>query len=124
MTTGDDTQQLKAWRGEFGTFWRVPPGWQPGAAGSAATRLWAEPQLRAALGAAPQGYAEQVAAFQLLHGLPVDGQTGPLTLMQLSRLAGVPEPRTDHAEATAELALDMREYMRAYRTVYVNARRK
>jgi adenylate cyclase len=29
--------------------------------------------------------------------------------------AGVPEPRTDHAEATAELALDMREYMRARR---------
>jgi general secretion pathway protein A len=89
----------RRWRGEFGTFWRVPPGWQPGAAGSAATRLWAEPQLRAALGAAPQGYAEQVAAFQLLHGLPVDGQTGPLTLMQLSRLAGVPEPRLEGGAA-------------------------
>ena len=40
-----------------------------------------------------QDFGAQVAAFQLLHGLPVDGQAGPLTLMQLARVAGVDEPR-------------------------------
>jgi len=90
----------RRWRGEFGTFWRVPPGWVPGAAGQAVVQRWAEPRLRAALPApAPAGYAEQVAAFQLLQGLPVDGQAGPLTLMQLSRAAGVDEPRLGLAPA-------------------------
>ncbi len=89
-----------AWRGEFATFWRSPPGWEPGPAGQLAARRWAEPQLAAALPAQQgQGFAEQVAAFQLLQGLPVDGQAGPLTLMQLSRVAGVPEPRLAAAAA-------------------------
>jgi general secretion pathway protein A len=83
-----------AWRGEFATFWRAPPGWEPGLAGQAATRRWAEPQLAAVLPAPRDGaYAEQVAAFQRLQGLPVDGQAGPLTLMQLNRAAGIDEPR-------------------------------
>jgi len=90
-----------AWRGEFATFWRSPPGWEPGPAGQLAARRWAAPQLAAALPAQQgQSFAEQVAAFQLLQGLPVDGQAGPLTLMQLSRVAGVPEPRL--AAAVAE----------------------
>ncbi|MCA3242944.1 MAG: AAA family ATPase [Rubrivivax sp.] len=90
-----------AWRGEFATFWRSPPGWEPGPAGQLAARRWAAPQLAAALPAQQgQSFAEQVAAFQLLQGLPVDGQPGPLTLMQLSRVAGVPEPRL--AAAVAE----------------------
>lgn len=86
------------WRGEFGTFWRPPSGWAPGPAGQAALRRWAEPQLQAALPPpAPEGFAAQVAAFQLLQGLPVDGQAGPLTLMQLSRAAGADEPRLGSA---------------------------
>jgi general secretion pathway protein A len=90
-----------AWRGEFATFWRSPPGWEPGPAGQLAARRWAASQLAAALPAQQgQSFAEQVAAFQLLQGLPVDGQAGPLTLMQLSRVAGVPEPRL--AAAIAE----------------------
>jgi general secretion pathway protein A len=90
-----------AWRGEFATFWRSPPGWEPGPAGQLAARRWAAPQLAAVLPAQQgQSFAEQVAAFQLLQGLPVDGQAGPLTLMQLSRVAGVPEPRL--AAAVAE----------------------
>jgi general secretion pathway protein A len=91
----------RRWRGEFGTYWRVPPGWQPGAAGAAAARRWAEPQLAAALDAPPPGFADRVAAFQLLHGLPVDGQAGPLTLMQLARVAGSDEPRLPGAGAAA-----------------------
>jgi general secretion pathway protein A len=90
-----------AWRGEFATFWRSPPGWEPGPAGQLAARRWAAPQLAAALPAQQgQSFADQVTAFQLLQGLPVDGQAGPLTLMQLSRVAGVPEPRL--AAAIAE----------------------
>jgi general secretion pathway protein A len=90
-----------AWRGEFATFWRSPPGWEPGPAGQLAARRWAAPQLASVLPAQQgQNFAEQVAAFQLLQGLPVDGQAGPLTLMQLSRVAGVPEPRL--AAAVAE----------------------
>jgi general secretion pathway protein A len=49
--------------------------------------------LQALPGAAEQGWSEQVGAFQVLQGLPVDGQAGPLTLMQLNRAAGVDEPR-------------------------------
>jgi general secretion pathway protein A len=90
-----------AWRGEFATFWRSPPGWEPGPAGQIAARRWAAPQLASVLPAQQgQSFAEQVAAFPLLQGLPVDGQAGPLTLMQLSRVAGVPEPRL--AAAVAE----------------------
>jgi general secretion pathway protein A len=87
----------RRWRGEFGTLWQVPPGWAPGA-GPAPVRRWAEPHLASALPAPrPEGFAAQVAAFQLLQGLPVDGQAGPLTLMQLSRVAGVNEPRLEGA---------------------------
>ncbi len=83
-----------AWRGEFATFWRAPPGWEPGAPGQPAARRWAAPQLAAVLpGPRDAPFAEQVSAFQRLQGLPVDGQAGPLTLMLLSRTAGLDEPR-------------------------------
>ena len=79
------------WRGEFATWWTPPPGAR---SDDAARRTWLQSTLASALppreGAS---LAERVAAFQLLAGLPVDGQAGPLTLMQLSRAAGVPEPR-------------------------------
>jgi general secretion pathway protein A len=32
-------------------------------------------------------------AFQLAHGLPADGQPGPMTFMQLNRAGGADEPR-------------------------------
>jgi general secretion pathway protein A len=84
----------RVWRGEFATFWRTPPAWEPGAAGSSVARGWAAPRLASALPRLQaQDFGAQVAAFQLLHGLPVDGQAGPLTLMQLARVAGVDEPR-------------------------------
>ncbi|MDP3611336.1 MAG: peptidoglycan-binding protein, partial [Rubrivivax sp.] len=83
------------WRGEFATFWRTPPGWRPGL--DAAGRVWLQAQLAQAMPEAaaspPRSQADQVAAFQLLQGLPVDGQAGPLTLMQLNRSTGVEEPR-------------------------------
>ena len=92
------------WRGDFATFWRTPPGWRPGSGVDAAGRVWVQEQLAqampesaspsgAAAGTAVRGGPDAVAAFQLLQGLPVDGQAGPLTLMQLNRSAGVEEPR-------------------------------
>jgi general secretion pathway protein A len=38
-------------------------------------------------------WRDSVAAFQVVQGLPADGRAGPLTLMQLNRVAGVDEPR-------------------------------
>ena len=112
VALGDDAATLQAgrtplrlalpelarrWRGEYGTYWRVPPGWTPGDR-AGLVRDWAEPLLARALPPPlPEGFAAQVAAFQLLQGLPVDGKAGPLTLMQLSRTAGVDEPRLEGA---------------------------
>ncbi len=88
-------QLLEAWRGEFATFWRVPPGWREGVdlAGTAAGRAWLDERLAGAGQAAGRPLAERVRAFQLAQGLPLDGVAGPLTLMQLGRAAGVDEPR-------------------------------
>jgi general secretion pathway protein A len=86
------------WRGDYASFWRTPPGWQTGAAAAAGpeVRGWLEQQLGAI---APAGASaplrDRVATFQLVHGLPADGRAGPLTLMQLSRAAGVAEPRLE-----------------------------
>ncbi|MFN8893376.1 MAG: ExeA family protein [Betaproteobacteria bacterium] len=112
VALGDDAATLQAgrtplrlalpelarrWRGEYGTYWRVPPGWAPGDS-AGLVRQWAAPHLaRARPPPRPEGFAAQGAAFQLLQGLPVDGKAGPLTLMQLSRAAGVDEPRLEGA---------------------------
>lgn len=86
---------LEAWRGEFATFWRVPPGWREGVdlSSSAAGRAWLDEKLAAAGQAAGRPWSERVRAFQLAQGLPLDGVAGPLTLMQLNRATGVDEPR-------------------------------
>lgn len=86
---------LEAWRGEFATFWRVPPGWREGAdlAGTVPGRTWLDEKLAAAGQPAGRPLAERVRAFQLAQALPLDGVAGPLTLMQLSRATGVDEPR-------------------------------
>jgi general secretion pathway protein A len=90
------------WRGEFATFWRVPTGWPvradapagiaPGVL-PAPTRAWVEQQMRAAGFAGDQPVRDRLRAYQLTQGLPADGLAGPLTLMLLSRAAGVEEPR-------------------------------
>ena len=96
-----------AWRGEFTTFWRVPPGYVNRADNSGPLREWLAAQL-ARLPNAPAGAASasrptlgeltrQVQAFQASQGLQPDGRIGPITLMQLNRAAGVAEPRLDAA---------------------------
>ncbi|MDA8444368.1 ExeA family protein [Paracidovorax valerianellae] len=97
----------QAWRGEFATLWRAPPGLQEGSdlADQPATLAWLDAQLPAApeaAGAARTANQRPAAAaqlrarihrFQLAQGLAPDGRAGPLTLMLLNRAAGVNEPR-------------------------------
>jgi len=96
-----------AWRGEFTTFWRVPPGYVHRADDSGPLNEWLAAQLArepggpaSAAASAPRGgatLAAQVQAFQAGQGLQPDGRVGPITLMQLNRAAGVAEPRLDAA---------------------------
>ncbi len=82
------------WRGEFATFWRLPPGWRDGGLGGSdpAARAWLDSGLAAAGFGPGRPLTERVWAFQLAQGLQPDGRAGPLTVMRLNRLAGVDEP--------------------------------
>lgn len=77
------------WRGDYATFWRMPPGWREGA--NARTE-WIEHHVP---GDTARPLRERVRSFQLAQGLPADGLAGPLTLMRLNRAAGLVEPRLD-----------------------------
>ena len=90
------------WRGDFSTFWRVPPGYSgplsPGSHGPLVDAVGA--QLAAAQGASAPApghvfdatLRSRVAAFQLAQGLASDGVAGPTTLMQVNRASGLAEP--------------------------------
>jgi len=92
-------QLARAWRGEFATLWRAPPGYREGELAGAGGPLaaWLAQRLAAADGQpAPVGaeaLAARVFAFQLANGLAPDGLAGPLTLMKMNRASGVDEPR-------------------------------
>lgn len=91
------------WRGEFATFWRVPPDYAGAIVGnrSGPSARWLARELAAVRGdTLPQDVrledatlSNWIHGFQLAHGLPSDGVAGPLTLMQLNRVTGVNEPR-------------------------------
>ena len=84
------------WRGEYATLWRLPPGWRlPVEADQAPpARAWLRGELdRAAPVPVGTPLRTHVQAFQVAQGLVPDGVAGPLTLMRLSRAAGVDEPR-------------------------------
>jgi general secretion pathway protein A len=91
-----------AWRGDFATFWRVPPGYSvPLAMGSHGALVDAVGALLAArqgVAPPPPDHAfdatlrARVAAFQQTEGLTPDGVAGPTTLMQINRASGVSEP--------------------------------
>ena len=87
------------WRGESATLWRTPPGWREASdsASQERTRAWVAQHLPPADAGTKPALRERVAAFQVMQGLPSDGRAGPLTLMQLNRLAGVEEPRLQTA---------------------------
>jgi len=90
------------WRGEFATFWRVPPDYSGAIVDrrSGSTANWLALQLAVARGdSRPVGAQFDDAAlkgwihtFQLTQGLPSDGVAGPVTLMQLNRAVGIDEP--------------------------------
>ncbi len=102
-----------AWRGEFGTFWRAPPGYAgPGTLTTANPQAsaWLMERLGQALrgerrpGMAAEPASEpltaRVASFQVAQGLSPDGVAGPMTVMLLNRATGVDEPRLLQAPAT------------------------
>jgi general secretion pathway protein A len=90
----------QAWRGDYATLWRAPPGYRPGELVTAGSPLaqWLAQRLASIDGQPTSGLSDEalkarVFAFQLAHGLPPDGLAGPLTLMQLNQASGVDEPR-------------------------------
>jgi len=93
----------QAWRGDFATFWRAPPGYSGDVVDvtSGPVADWLATQLAAVQGAAqPPGKPAQDAplksrihVFQLAQGLTPDGRAGPITFMQLNRVIGIDEPR-------------------------------
>jgi general secretion pathway protein A len=113
LTAGGVTQTVAlaalagSWRGEFATLWRTPPGYaaKPGDGETGTVRDWLATQLdrrpgsgssSASAPVSAEDLKSRVAAFQLEQGLQPDGRAGPITFMQLNRLAGVEEPRLRH----------------------------
>ena len=84
-----------AWRGDFASFWRLPPGWAdtPDGGSDPAARAWLEQGLTGAGFTAGAPLAERVRGFQITQGLPPDGRAGAMTVMRLNRAAGIDEPR-------------------------------
>lgn len=89
-----------AWRGEFATFWRTPPGYRAGDSTSTARspaawlgQRFAQIDRVAKAPADEAALKSRIFAFQLAHDLEPDGLPGPLTLMQLNRAGGIDEPR-------------------------------
>ena len=93
----------KLWQGEFGTLWRMPPGYTTalaeGATGPLVDRLATQlaglagepaPPPRQTVDAALR---TKIVRFQTANGLSPVGKAGPTTFMQLNRASGVDEPR-------------------------------
>jgi general secretion pathway protein A len=93
----------KLWQGEFGTLWRLPPGYTTavaeGASGPLVDRLATQLATVAGEPAPPPGQVmdaalrAKVTRFQAANGLSAVGKAGPTTFMQLNRATGVDEPR-------------------------------
>ena len=92
------------WDGDFATYWRAPPGYNPAVLGASTPAFFAElaQQLTRLDGTPPPASASagldaalkaRVRNFQRAYGLQADGQPGPLTLMQIENAMGPPVPR-------------------------------
>jgi general secretion pathway protein A len=94
------------WRGDFATYWQVPPGYEAGLRdGSTGAAIdWLAKRLRVLDGgasansdAAPlaldAALRERVRAFQRARGIAADGQPGPMTFMQLESATEGQAPR-------------------------------
>ncbi|HEY0857601.1 MAG TPA: AAA family ATPase [Albitalea sp.] len=102
LRIGEDSQTVtlsslaQMWRGDFATFWRVPPGYAGRVVETGPAADWLAAQLHALQGREGAGEASlktQVSAFQLAQGLKADGLAGPTTFMLLNRAVGIAEPR-------------------------------
>ncbi|MDR3371898.1 AAA family ATPase [Rhodoferax sp.] len=100
----------RLWRGEFATYWRLPPGYsaemRDGDTSAAIAQL--DRQLStlegapaaAAVASAPTLNAalrERIKAFQRARGLTPDGRPGPITFMQIDSASHVTQPRLQTA---------------------------
>ncbi len=96
----------RLWRGDFATYWRVPPGYSPelrdGISGPITERLARQLTVLDGMSASIASSAPltldsalraRVRAFQRAQGLKADGQPGPMTFMQLDSATGMTEPR-------------------------------
>jgi general secretion pathway protein A len=102
-------------QGEFVTLWRTPAGIDGSVAlgDKGAGVDWIATQLAKLNGTEPatgdqpydQKLRAQVREFQRAQGLFVDGVVGPVTVMQLNRVAGIDEPRLrDTPDAVPDIA--------------------
>ncbi|MDP2368568.1 AAA family ATPase [Rhodoferax sp.] len=94
------------WRGDFSTYWRVPPGYSgrlpDGSTSPVIARLARQLSRLDGMSApaadgGPQSLdaalRDRVRAFQRAQGLNPDGRPGPMTLMQIDSAIGSDEPR-------------------------------
>ena len=93
------------WDGDFATYWRAPPGYNPALPGGGTPAFFEQLAQRLARldGTPPPATAAtgldaalkaQVRNFQRAYGLQADGQPGPLTLMQIENALGTSLPIT------------------------------
>ncbi len=89
-----------AWRGEYATLWRLPPGQsgrladgRDGPAGTWLNERIAALQAAGAVPASGTGLPARLAAFQRSRGIEAGGPAGPVTFMQINLASGVDEPR-------------------------------
>ena len=89
-----------AWRGEYATLWRLPPGQsgrladgRDGPAGRWLNERIVALQAAGSVPASGVGLAARLAAFQRSRGIEAGGPAGPVTFMQINLASGVDEPR-------------------------------
>jgi len=89
-----------AWRGEYTTLWRTPPGTtrRIGNVDSGPAAQWIDRQLEQlqVTGRWPSQATDlqgRLRAFQQANGIDGGGKATPMTFMQVNRLAGIDEPR-------------------------------
>ncbi|HJW57708.1 MAG TPA: peptidoglycan-binding domain-containing protein, partial [Burkholderiaceae bacterium] len=113
------TALTRHFRGEFTLLWRVPAAFSEAAKqGDRGPHVdWIATQLARIYGGSKavadqpfdQRMLAQVVDFQSAQGLFVDGVVGPVTLMHLNRVAGVPEPRLRDAAVVASRVASPKE---------------
>ena len=94
------------WRGDFATYWRLPPGYttglRNGSTGPVIQHLASQLALLDGVSAPLDGTAPpaldaalraRIRAFQRTQGLSPDGQPGPMTFMQIDSALHADEPR-------------------------------